>query len=130
MMAHSRHRSDSLSASVFQPRSESDNTMPNRGKLQKVLSLFILAISYCAAQTGTLTVYFSPPAAQSSTFAGVATETFDALSTGVKTTAYTSTAGLGTYTGSSTNPFAILANSQYGGATDSTHTSPTNYLAL
>jgi RHS repeat-associated protein len=80
--------------------------------------------------TGTLTVYLSPPGAQSTTVAGAATETFDALSTGIKTSAYTSTAGIGTYTGNSTDPFAIVAPNVYGGATDSNHTAPTNYFAV
>jgi hypothetical protein len=104
--------------------------MRNGSLLSKIILFLILTITYSAARAqGTLTVYFSPPAAQSSTVSGVSTETFDALSTGVKTTAYTS-AGIGTYTGSSTNPFAILAHDQFGGATDSTHTKPTNYIGV
>ncbi len=105
--------------------------MANRSLLSKIILFLILTISYSAARgQGTLTVYFSPPAAQSTTVTGVSTETFDNLSTGVKTAAYTSTAGIGTYTGSSTNPFAIVAHGEFGGATDSTHSSPTNYLGL
>src|SRR5262249_48731217 len=50
--------------------------------------------------------------------------------TGVKTSAYTSPAGIGVYNASSTNPFAVLAHDVFGGATDSTHSSPTNYMAL
>ena len=79
---------------------------------------------------GTLTVYLSAPGVQSSTVTGAATETFDALSTGTHTSAYVSTAGIGTYTGSSTGLFAIVAHDEYGGATDSNHTTPTNYFAL
>src|ERR1039457_2716820 len=52
------------------------------------------------------------------------------LTAGIKTTAYVSTAGLGTYTGGTTNPIGILSPDVYGGATDSTHTSPTNYFGV
>ncbi|MGO9229857.1 MAG: IPT/TIG domain-containing protein, partial [Bryobacteraceae bacterium] len=99
-------------------------------RLLRVLSAASIMLTAASAQTGTLKVYLSPPAAQSSTVSGVATETFDALTTGIKTAAYVSTAGIGTYTGSATNPFAIMAPDVYGGATDSTHTSSTNYLGV
>jgi hypothetical protein len=79
---------------------------------------------------GTLKIYLSPPGAQSTTVSGAITETFDALSTEIYTTAYASTAGIGTYTGSSTQPFAIVAPNQYGGATDSTSSTATNYFAV
>jgi hypothetical protein len=69
---------------------------------------------------GTLKVYISPPGAQSTTVAGAATETFDALSAlstaNPHTTAYISTAGIGTYTGSTSQPFAIEAPGEFGGA--------------
>ena len=99
-------------------------------RLLKVLSAVSIILTAASAQTGTLQVYFSPPAAQSTTVSGVATETFDQLATGIWTTTHVSTAGIGTYTGSSTNPFGIMASDVYGGATDSGHTSPTNYLGL
>jgi hypothetical protein len=80
---------------------------------------------------GTLQVYLSGPGVQSTSVAGASTETFDALSTtNPHTTAYVSTAGIGTYTGSSSQPFAIEAPGEFGGATDSTHTSSTNYFAV
>src|SRR5208283_3224525 len=99
-------------------------------RLLRVLSAASIILTAASAQTGTLKVYLSPPAAQSSSVSAVATETFDAQTTGVKTTAYVSAAGIGTYTGSATNPFAIMAPDVWGGATDSTHTSPTNYLGV
>jgi hypothetical protein len=103
-----------------------------KSHISKLVSAVLATVALCAATSvakgGTLTVYMSPPAAQSSTVSGITTETFDSLSTGVKTSAYSS--AIGTYTGSSSNPFAILANNVYGGATDSTHTSPTNYFAV
>jgi len=105
-------------------------TAVNISRLPKVFSAASILLVAASAQTGTLKVYLSPPAAQSSAVSGVATETFDAQTTGKKTTAYVSAAGIGTYTGSSTNPFAIMAHDVYGGATDSTHTSPTNYLGV
>jgi len=55
--------------------------MPSRNLLYKTTSLLILAACCGAATAGTLTVYLSPPSAQSSTVAGVANETFDQLST-------------------------------------------------
>jgi len=99
-------------------------------RLLKVLFAVSVTLTVSTGQTGTLQVYFSPPAAQSTTVSGVATETFDQLATGISTTPYVSTAGIGTYTGSSTNPFAIMKSDVYGGATDSSHTSPTNYLVV
>ena len=81
--------------------------------------------------TGTLNVYLSPPDAESTTVAGAVTETFDALSAGIDTNPYVSVAGIGTYTGSSTDPYAIMAPDLFGGATDSSSpTSPTNYIAV
>jgi RHS repeat-associated protein len=82
---------------------------------------------------GTLNIYLSPPAAQSTTVTGAITETFDALtaSSTAYTTPYTSVAGIGTYTGSSTDPYAIVAPNEYGGATDSSHpATTTNYFAV
>jgi RHS repeat-associated protein len=79
---------------------------------------------------GTLSIYLSPPAAQSTVVSGAITETFDALSTGTHTTSYVSTAGIGTYTGSSTQPFAIAAPNEFGGATDSSSSTGTNYFAV
>ena len=84
---------------------------------------------------GTLKVYISKPGAQSTEVAGAATETFDALTTGIHTTSYVPATGtgIGTYGGSS-QPFAIEAPVapylQFGGATDSTSSSPTNYFAV
>jgi RHS repeat-associated protein len=78
---------------------------------------------------GTLNIYLSPPGVQSTTVSGATTETFDALSTGVYDTTYVSTAGLGTYTGSATQPFTIMAPGEFGGSIDSSSTSPTNYFA-
>jgi hypothetical protein len=95
-------------------------------RLFKVLPVASILLTAASAQTGTLKVYLSPPAAQSSAVSGVTTETFDALTTGIRTTAYTPAGGIGTYTGSTANPFAIMAHDEYGGATDSTHTSPTS----
>lgn len=80
--------------------------------------------------TGTLSVYVSPPAAESTTVSGAITETFDGLSAKIYTTAYVSPAGIGTYTGSSTNPYAIVAPDEYGGGTDSSSNTPTNYFAV
>jgi len=81
--------------------------------------------------SGLLQVYLSGPGVQSTSVVGAATETFDALSTGTHTTAYVSTAGIGTYTGSSTQPFAIESPGEYGGALDTpTSTTTTNYLGL
>ena len=79
---------------------------------------------------GTLNIYLSQPGAQSTTVAGAVTETFDALSTGTYTSPYVSIAGIGTYTGSSSDPFAILATDEYGGAVDSGSSTPTNYFAV
>lgn len=79
---------------------------------------------------GTLIIYLSQPGAQSTTVAGAVTETFDALSTGTYTSPYVSIAGIGTYTGSSSDPFAILATDEYGGAIDSGSSTPTNYFAV
>jgi hypothetical protein len=81
---------------------------------------------------GTLSIYLSPPGAQSTTVSGALTETFDTLtaSTTPYTTAYISKAGIGTYTGSSADPYAIVAPNVYGGATDSTSSTPTNYFAV
>ena len=92
--------------------------MPSRNLIYKIVSLLILAASCSALMAGTLTVYLSPPSAQSTTVSGVTTETFNSLSTGVRTTPYVS-AGVGTYTGSSTNPMAIAANNVFGGANNS-----------
>ena len=84
---------------------------------------------------GTLMVYLSAPGAggESTSVPGALTETFDALATGKHTSAYVSTAGIGTY-GSSSQTFAIEPPTapylEYGGATDSTHTTPTNYFAV
>jgi RHS repeat-associated protein len=80
--------------------------------------------------SGTLSIFLSQPTAQSTTVAGAATETFDALTVQKKTTPYTSTAGIGTYSASSSIPFAILAHDLYGGATDSTSSTSTNYFAV
>ena len=81
--------------------------------------------------TGTLQVYLSPPGAESTSVAGAATETFDSLSAKTYTSQYSSTALGGTYSASSTAPFAIVAHDQYGGATDSSSpTTPTNYFAV
>jgi RHS repeat-associated protein len=80
--------------------------------------------------SGTLSIYLSQPGAQSTTVAGVTTETFDALATGTHTSPYVSTAGIGTYSASSTVPFAIMAHDVYGGATDSSSSTPTNYFAV
>jgi RHS repeat-associated protein len=91
----------------------------------------VATVTYTITTTpGTLSVYLSPSGQQSTTVAGVATETFDALSTGIQSTAYVSAAGIGTYTGSSTQPFAIVAPNEFGGATDSTSSTPTNYFAV
>ncbi|MGB0065941.1 MAG: chitobiase/beta-hexosaminidase C-terminal domain-containing protein, partial [Terracidiphilus sp.] len=79
---------------------------------------------------GTLNIYLSPPAAQTTAVSGAATETFDALAAGTYTTPYVSAAGIGTYTGSSSQPFAITAANEYGGAIDSTSSTPTNYFAV
>ena len=105
------------------------NTSRVLSKLSTLSALSVL-LTAASAQTGTLNVYLSPPAIQSSTVSGVTTETFDALSAGIHTTAYAPTGGIGTYTGSSNNPFAIMAPDEFGGATDSTHTSATNYLGV
>ncbi len=98
----------------------------NASRLFKVASVVSILVVAASAQTGTLNVYLSPPAAQSSTVSGVTTETFDALTPKIYTGTYTSAAGIGTYSGT----FAIMAPDQYGGATDSTHTSQTNYLGV
>jgi RHS repeat-associated protein len=98
--------------------------------LLRAASVVSILAAAASAQTGTLKVYLSPPAAQSSTVSGVTTETFDAKAAGKYTSTYTSAVGIGTYTGSTSNPFTIMAPGQYGGATDSTHTSPTNYLSV
>ena len=91
----------------------------------------VASVTYTITTTpGTLNIYLSPPAAQTTAVAGAATETFDALATGIHTANYVSTAGIGTYTGSSSQPFAITAANEYGGATDSTSSTPTNYFAV
>jgi RHS repeat-associated protein len=79
---------------------------------------------------GTLNVYISPPDAQSTTVSGALTETFDAETAGTYTTPYASPAGIGTYTGSSSDPIGIDAPNVYGGATDSEYSTPTNYFAV
>jgi RHS repeat-associated protein len=82
---------------------------------------------------GVLQVYISAPGAggESTSVPGALTETFDALTANTKyTTAYVSTAGIGTY-GSSTQQFAIEAPGEFGGATDTAHpSSGTNYFAV
>jgi hypothetical protein len=54
--------------------------------ISKLAGAILLSVTFSvtvsAVKAGTLTVYLSPPAAQSSTVSGVTTETFDALSTG------------------------------------------------
>ena len=91
----------------------------------------VATVTYTITTTpGTLSVYLSQPGAQSTTVSGAATETFDALATGIHTTAYVSSAGIGTFTGSSTQPFAVVAPNEFGGATDSTSSTPTNYFAV
>lgn len=107
--------------------------------LSRIL-IFLIIVSAAllspSAQTaahaqGTLTVYLSRPGVQSTEVAGAATETFDALAAGKYTFPYASTAGIGTYTGSSTNPFEIVAHDEFGGATDSSTSSTlTNYFAV
>ncbi len=79
---------------------------------------------------GTLQVLISPPDAQSTTVSGALTETFDSLSPAIYTTPYVSTAGIGTYTGGTSNPFGIVVPNEFGGATDSQHSSPTNYFGV
>jgi hypothetical protein len=80
-----------------------------------------------AALTGTssaasLDVYLSPPQSQS-TFVGTATtETFNALSTGAKTSPFVS--AIGTYEFSQTARMAVVNADQYGGANSS------RYIAL
>jgi hypothetical protein len=81
-------------------------------------------ITVASAQTGTLKVYLSPPAAQSTTVTGATTETFDTLTAGTIYTSYVS--AIGSYSG----PIGIMAFDVYGGATDSSHTSPTNYFGV
>jgi hypothetical protein len=111
-------------------RVELELTMPSRNLLYKLTSSLMLWMASAHAQSGgTLTVYLSPPAAQSSDVAGVTTETFNQLSTGVHTTSYVSM-GIGTYSASQSSPFAINAHDVFGGGTDSTHSSPTNYFSL
>ena len=83
--------------------------MPSHRRLHLIPSAFLFLLAATLAKAGTLTVYLSPPAAQTSTVTGATTETFDGLDTGVRTTAYSPAQGIGTYTGSSTNPMAILA---------------------
>jgi len=100
----------------------------NLSRLLSFIPTLLITATTVFAQTGTLKVYVSPPSAQSTTVSGITTETFDSLSAGVKTAAFSS--AIGTYTGSSTNPFGILAPDVFGGATDSSHTSPTNYFAV
>jgi RHS repeat-associated protein len=91
----------------------------------------VASVTYTISTTpGALNVYLSQPGAQSTSVTGAITETFDALSTGIHTSVYVSTAGIGSYTGSSANPFAILAHDVYGGATDSSSSTPTNYFAV
>jgi hypothetical protein len=81
---------------------------------------------------GTLQVYLSAPGAQSTSVVGAATETFDGLPSTANphTTAYVSTAGIGTYTGSSSQPFAIEAPGEFGGAIDGVGPPTTNYFAV
>lgn len=102
----------------------------NISRFLKVFSAASIILTAASAQTWTLKVYLSPPAVQLSAVSGVATETFDKLTPGIKTTAYVSAARIGTYTGSTTNPFAIMSPDEYGGAIDSAHASPTNYLGM
>ncbi len=93
----------------------------------------IASATYTITTTpGTLSIFLSPPGVQSSTVSGVLTETFDALtaSSTPYTTPYVSVAGIGTYTGSSAAPYAITAPNEYGGAIDSTSSTPTNYFAV
>ena len=65
-------------------------------------------------QADTIAVYVEPPTIESSSFAGVTTETFDSTSPGVYASDFASV--IGTYTGTPSNPFAIVAADQYGGA--------------
>jgi RHS repeat-associated protein len=91
----------------------------------------VATVTYTITTTpGTLNIYLSPPAAQSTTVSGALTETFDALTAKTYTTPYVSAAGIGTYTGSSADPYAIVAPNEYGGAIDSTSSTPTNYFAV
>ncbi|HLK66747.1 MAG TPA: malectin domain-containing carbohydrate-binding protein [Bryobacteraceae bacterium] len=104
--------------------------MGNASRILKAIFVASIVIAAASAQTGTLNVYFSPPSAQSTSVPGAITETFDQLPAGVKTAAYVSTTGVGTYTGSSKNPFAILSPSAFGGAIGAGSSSLTNYLAV
>jgi len=78
---------------------------------------------------GTLTVYLSPPGTQATEVGGAITETFNELTASNCTSSATHqttpvSSALGTYTGSSTSPYAICTYNQYGGATE------TNYFAV
>ncbi len=74
---------------------------------------------------GTLNIYISGPGVQSSSVAGVSTETFNELTAGTKyTSPYISPAGIGTYSASTSAPFEVMSYGQYGGAND------TNYFAV
>ena len=62
-------------------------------RMLKALFAVSIILTAASAQTGTLKVYLSPPAAQSSTVSGVVNETFDQLASGIRTTAYVSPQG-------------------------------------
>ena len=120
--------STKYSAAITVSATETINAMAVvSGYSQSVMATAAYTIT---TTSGTLSIFLSQPAAESSTVAGVATETFDALAAGKYTSPYVSTAGIGTYSASSTVPFAIMAHDVYGGATDSSSSTPTNYFAV
>ena len=88
------------------------------------ISMFLLGTVLLmgrAATGASFGIYLSPPTNQSSSIAGVTTETFNSLAVGNRTTAYTS--AIGTYQTSASTPLAVLNADQYGGASGSKYVS-------
>ncbi len=82
----------------------------------KLLALVWLTFGTRVLQGTSIVVYVEAPTVQSSSVTGVTTENFDELAPGNYTTSYTNIGGIGTYRGTPTTPFAIIAADQIGGA--------------
>ncbi len=67
-----------------------------------------------ALQAAAIVAYVEAPSVQATSVSNVSTENFNSAATGIYSTNYVSS--IGTYAGSSTNKFAIVAADQYGGA--------------
>lgn len=89
---------------------------------RQLTSRLFLLLAAGTLHAATLTVYLSPPSHQSSSVAGVTTETFDSLPLGIDTTPYLS--AIGTFQLSTVAKVDVLAADQFGGANGS------DYIAI